>query len=135
MPSPRYWREIPARYRLEGGRCTACGKALYPARKVCPACRGTDMEPINLSRRGTVVTSTVIRVPPDDFVSEAPYAVAIVETPEGARLMAQVADCAPEDVHIGMDVTLEFRKIRREGVSGILCYGYKAVPVEAAVPR
>lgn len=134
MPSPRYWREIPARYRLEGTRCTACGKALYPARKVCPACRGTEMEPLKLSRSGTIVTSTVIRVPPDEFISEAPYAVAIVETPEGARLMAQVADCDPEDVEIGMDVTLEFRKIRREGESGILCYGHKAVPVEAAVP-
>ena len=134
VPSPRYWREIPARYRLEGSRCTACGKALYPSRKVCPACQGTEMEPLKLSHQGRVVTSTVIRVPPDEFVSEAPYAVAIVETPEGARLMVQVADCDPEDVQIGIDVTLEFRKIRREGVSGILCYGYKAVPMEVAAP-
>jgi hypothetical protein len=27
-----------------------------------------------------------------------------------------------------MDVSLEFRRIRREGHGGILCYGYKAVP-------
>ena len=31
MPSPRYWREIPARYRLEGARCKSCGKVDYPA--------------------------------------------------------------------------------------------------------
>ncbi len=54
--------------------------------------------------------------------------MAIVETPEGARLMAQVADCDPADVHPGMKVELEFRRIRKEGLSGILCYGYKGVP-------
>ncbi len=128
MPSPRYWREVPARYRLEGVRCVECEHVAYPARTVCPACRGTALERIELSRQGRVVTSTVIHVPPDDLVDEAPYAMALVETPEGARMMVQVVDCAPEEVVPGLDVALEFRRIRKEGHSGILCYGHKAVP-------
>jgi hypothetical protein len=28
-----------------------------------------------------------------------------------------------------MEVSLEFRLIRKEGQSGILCYGHKAVPL------
>lgn len=128
MPSPRYHREIPARYRLEAGRCTGCGRVAYPARTVCPSCRGRDMEAVTLSRRGSVVTSTVIHVPPDEFLNEAPYAMAIVETPEGARLMTQVVDCDPSTVLPGMEVDLEFRLIRKEGNSGILCYGHKGVP-------
>ena len=71
---------------------------------------------------------TVVHVAPNDLAMSAPYAVAIVETPEKARLMCQVADCDLEKVKPGMDVELEFRKIRKEGHSGILCYGYKAVP-------
>jgi uncharacterized OB-fold protein len=129
MPSPRYTREIPSRYRLEAGRCKACGKVSYPARLLCPSCRGADIEKLNLSPRGKVVTSTVIHVPPDDFLMEAPYAMAVVETPEGARLMTQVVDCEPSSVMPGMDVSLQFRLIRKEGKSGILCYGHKAVPV------
>jgi uncharacterized OB-fold protein len=129
MPSPRYTREIPSRYRLEAGRCKACGKVSYPARLICPSCRGADIEKLNLSPRGKVVTSTVIHVPPDDFLMEAPYAMAVVETPEGARLMTQVVDCEPSSVMPGMDVSLQFRLIRKEGKSGILCYGHKAVPV------
>jgi uncharacterized OB-fold protein len=128
MPSPRYWREIPARYRLEASRCGSCGKVNFPPRAVCPQCRGTEGETLRLSRRGEIVTSTVVRVPPADLTMEAPYAVAIVETPEGARLMAQVADCEPEEVRPGMQVELVFRRIRREGHEGILCYGHKAVP-------
>ena len=76
-----------------------------------------------------MITSTVVHVPPDDFLMEAPYAIAVVETPEGARFMTQVVDCDPSTVLPGMDVALEFRLIRREGNSGILCYGHKGVPV------
>jgi uncharacterized OB-fold protein len=129
MPSPRYTREIPSRYRLEAGRCKACGKVIYPARPVCPACRSADSEMVKLSRKGKVITSTVIHVPPDDFLMEAPYAMAIVETPEGARLMTQIVDCEPASVLPGMEVSLEFRLIRKEGNSGILCYGHKGVPI------
>lgn len=89
------------------------------------------MEAVQLSPTGKVVTSTVIHVPPDDFVSEAPYAVAVIETPEGARLMAQVVDCDNGEVGPGMEVDLEFRRIRKEGHGGILCYGHKAVPARS----
>lgn len=130
MPSPRYHREIPARYRLEAGRCTECGRVAYPPRKVCPSCRGTSFEGLRLTPSGKVVTSTVIHVPPDDFLNEAPYAMAIVETPEGARFMTQVVDCDPSTVMPGTEVSLEFRLIRKEGESGILCYGHKGVPKE-----
>jgi uncharacterized OB-fold protein len=129
MPSPRYWREVPHRFRLEAARCTSCQEVSYPARRICPSCRGNEFEKIVLSRKGKVVTSTVVHIAPNDFLMEAPYAVAVVETPEGARMMVQVVDCDPSEVGPGMDVALEFRLIRKEDHHGILCYGHKAVPV------
>ncbi len=59
---------------------------------------------------------------------EAPYAMAIVETPEGARLMAQVVDCDPAEVKPGMEVGARVPPDPSRGQGGILCYGYKAVP-------
>jgi uncharacterized OB-fold protein len=50
MPSPRYWREIPTRYRLEAGKCGACGKVVYPTRRVCPNCGHDGLDTITLSR-------------------------------------------------------------------------------------
>lgn len=129
MPSPRYWREKASRFRLEAGRCKGCGKVVFPKRKICPACRGREWEEIQLERRGKVVTNTVIHVPPDEFLMAAPYAMAIIESPEGARFMAQVVDCDPAEVKPGTEVDMEFRLIRKEGHSGILCYGHKGVPV------
>jgi uncharacterized OB-fold protein len=128
MPSARYWREIPSRYRLEAARCRNCSKVVYPARRICPSCRGADWDKMALTRRGKVVTSTVVHIPPSDFLMEAPYAVAVVETPEGTRLTIQVVDGDPSSVRPGMEVNLEFRLIRKEGHAGILCYGHKAVP-------
>ncbi len=128
MPSPRYWREIPTRYRLEAARCRKCSKVTFPARRICPACRGTEWEKTFLSWKGKVVTSTVVQVAPTEFQMEAPYAVAVVETPEGVRLMTQVVDCEPASVQPGMEVSLVFRRIRKEGHGGILCYGFKGVP-------
>ena len=131
MPSPRYWREVPGRFRLEAVRCRTCSKVSFPARMICPACRGTEFEKITLTREGRVVTSTVLYVAPTEFAMETPYAVAIVETPEGARLMTQLVDCEPAEVKPGLPVALEFRLIRQEGHGGILCYGHKAVPASA----
>jgi len=129
MTSPKYIRELPALYRLEASRCTQCGKVSYPPRPLCPTCRSEEHELFDLSQRGKVITSTVIHTPCDQFINEAPFAMAVVETPEQARMMVQVVDCDPSTVLPGMEVELEFRLIRREGHGGILCYGHKGVPV------
>ncbi len=130
MPSPRYCREIPNRYRLEASKCSACGKVSFPARPICPGCRATTSQPVRLSWKGRVITSTVVHVAPPEFAMQAPYAVAIVETPEGARLTTQVVDLEPAEVKPGMEVSLAFRLVRKEGHGGILCYGFKGVPAD-----
>jgi len=115
----------PARFRLVCHHCGAEGSVP----RVCPDCGHDGLDTIALSRKGRIVTSTVIHVSPTEFQMEAPYPMALVETPEGARFMVQVADCKPDEVSPGTEVRLEFRRIQREGKSGILCYGHKAVPV------
>jgi len=127
MPSARYTREIPQRYRLEAAKCSSCGKIYYPPRRVC-VCGGREFETVDLPNTGKVVTYTIIRVGPSDFADEVPYGLGIVELDGGVRLMAQLVDVPLDDIKTGMPVTLEFRKIYQEGEAGIICYGHKAVP-------
>lgn len=127
MPSPRYWREIPQRYRLEAGKCKKCGKILFPPRLICPKCGAKEFEKIKLSDEGKIVTFTTIRIAPEQFSTQIPYVVAIVETKEGARITTQIVDCKNDDVEIGKPVKLVFRKLQKESKTGILCYGYKAI--------
>jgi uncharacterized OB-fold protein len=129
MPSPRYTRELPQRYRLEANKCKKCGKIFFPPRLICSNCKSRDFEKIKLSDTGKIVTYTTIRVAPEQFNTQIPYNVAIIELNDGVRLMAQVVDCKPEDMKIGKSVKLVFRKIQEEGAAGIICYGYKAVLV------
>ena len=127
--SARYAREYPQRYRLEAGKCTSCGRIHFPPRVVCMECGKRSFEMVHLSGKGKVLTYTVIRVPPSEFVDEAPYAVGVVELDDGVRLTAQIVDCDFNDLSIGMPVKVEFRRIQEEGEAGVICYGYKFVPV------
>lgn len=129
--SARYWREIPQRYRYEAAKCDACGKVHFPPRMVCSGCRGTTFSKTTLAAEGTVETFTIIRVPPTGFGSETPYAVGIVQLDDGVKVTAQIVDTELNDLQIGQRVRLEFRRVQKEGEAGILCYGYKFVPVDA----
>ncbi len=128
MSSPKYWREMPQRYRLEAIKCKKCGKVLFPPRLVCPACQSREFEQTRINNTGKIETYTVIRVAPSTFVDQAPYIVAIVNLEGGVKILCQVADCELNELKIGMPVNLEFRKIQQEGEDGIICYGYKCIP-------
>jgi uncharacterized OB-fold protein len=129
MPSPRYRREMPQRYRLEAAKCKSCDKIFFPPRLICSKCKSQEFVPVKLSDHGKIITYTTIRVAPDQFNTQVPYSVAVVELKDGVRITTQVTDCRPEDVAIGKTVKLVFRKIQQEGHAGIICYGYKAVLV------
>jgi uncharacterized OB-fold protein len=129
MPTPsKYWREIPQRYRLEAKKCKKCGIVLFPPRLICPECKNREFKDIKLADRGKILTYTIIRVAPKQFVDQAPFAVGIAELDDGVKLMGQVVDCDFKDLKIGQRVRIEFRKIYDEGEAGILCYGYKFIP-------
>jgi uncharacterized protein len=38
-----------------------------------------------------------------------PYVVALIDLPEGVRMMSNVLNCEPDDVFVGMDVKLTWR--------------------------
>lgn len=122
------WREIPQHYRLEGSKCTKCSKTYFPPRVVCPICHSTSLEKVFLPKKGKVVTFTTVRVAPRTFELYVPYSVALIELEDGTRLTAQLTDCNPSEVYIGMPVETIIRKINTEGKSGPIFYGYKFRP-------
>jgi len=125
----RVWREQPQRYRMIANRCTRSGDIYFPPRLVTPGNLNAEFEEIQLSGKGKVLTYTVIRVAPTPYSDLAPYALAVIETVEGARLTAQVSDIPVEQVKIGMEVEFEFRRLFEDNEASVIYYGYKAVPV------
>jgi uncharacterized OB-fold protein len=128
MFSSRSWREYPQRYRLEASKFKKSGKSYYPPRTIDPETGDADYEIVRLPDTGKIVTYTVIRVAPSQWGDESPYALAIIDLTDGTRIMAQMTDCDVNEVKIGMEVRMEFRRIQTEGSAGVLSYGHKAVP-------
>ena len=129
MISPKYFREIPQRYRLEAGKCKKCGQVYFPPRLICPECKAQEFENIRLNPEGKLLTYTIIRVGSDIFSLQTPFAVGIIELKDGVRVTAQIADVELDKIKIGMSLKLVFRKIQDEGASGLHCYGYKAIVI------
>ena len=126
--SARAWREYPQRYRLEAAKFKKSGKTYFPPRTIDPETGDTEYEIVNLPNLGKIVTYTVIRVAPNQWGDLSPYAMAIVELTDGTRVFGQMTDVDVEEVKIGMEVRIEFRRIQTEEHHGVLSYGYKFVP-------
>lgn len=128
MQVAKHWREIPERYRLEAGKCKKCGEILFPGRLICPVCKHTGFDTINLSGSGKIHTHTVIHTASPGFEDIAPYAVAIVELDEGVKILGQITDCNPKEIKTGDRVIAKFRRMNEEGKTGMIMYSYKFVP-------
>lgn len=128
MVPPRFWRECSSRYNLIGIKCTNCNKVFFPPRDICPECRRGSIEKreeVKLSGRGKILTYTVVHTPLKAFDLQVPYIMAIIELEEGPKVTTQIVNCKIDDVEIGKNVKAVFRKIREDGKSGIIHYGYK----------
>ena len=137
MSIARFWRETPRRYNLGGCRCANCGTVYFPPRSVCSTCSKHRrsigrLEPFHLSGDGEVVTYTIVHDAAQGFEMQVPYILAIVKTVEGPQLTGQIVDLDPKDVRIGLRVRATFRRLREEGPSGVIHYGYKFTPAEAS---
>lgn len=93
-------------------RSVTCGALLFPPVPVCPYCRSSDIEIVELSGHGVVVGFTVNHhqwlpsMPP-------PYVIAIVALDEDdrVRLTTNIVDCDPESVVVGMRVRVAFEHV------------------------
>ncbi len=103
-----YWKAA-AQGQLVLPRCKSCVRAFWYPRWHCPNCGGDDLEWMRASGSGRVHTYTVVRQSGDPyFKTKVPFVVAMIELDEGPLLMANVVDCAPASVRIGMPVSVAF---------------------------
>ncbi len=124
----RIWRETEYRYNLTGTKCKNCGRSYFPPRDICPTCHRESigkMEKYKFKGTGTVISYTTVHESAPAFKRQVPYNLAFIKLTEGPVITAQIVDCEPEDIEIGKEVHMVFRKIRQDGESGIIEYGYK----------
>lgn len=71
--------------------CRSCERAIHFPREACPSCLGTDLEFRPAAGSGTVYACSVMPAPGNaGMKGRAPYVVALIDLPEGVRMMSSV---------------------------------------------
>lgn len=96
-------------------RCTACGALRFPAREICSACLGFQVEWVPVSGRGEVFSFNIMhQVYHPGFSDDVPYAVALIKLVEGVKMISNLIGVTPRDITIGMPVHVVFEDITDE---------------------
>jgi len=108
-PENRAFWQGGAQGQLLIHRCRTCRRWFHPPAPVCPKCTARDVGPEPVSGHGTVISFTINHQQWVPALSE-PYVVAIVELDEqpGLRFLTNIVGSAPEEVAIGMRVSVTF---------------------------
>ena len=116
-PSPStlpFWKAT-AEHRLVLPRCTTCGTYRFPPSPFCWKCRAQAVEWIEHDGDGEIYSFTVIRHAVIPALRDAvPLIAAVVALPgtDGCRVVANIVDADPDEVRIGMRVTLDWYDVR-----------------------
>lgn len=113
--------------RIIAGRCRDCGHYTFPKYLACPKCFSDDIEDKPLSPTGKLHAYTIVRRSMPDY--PVPYGLALVDFPEGVRVMAQVAYEHMERLKSGMEMGVTIGTVRK-GQEGGEIKSYKFYPIE-----
>lgn len=128
MEVSRHWRLKRQRYALVGEECPHCADKIFPPRDICPSCGEDAKTEFQFSGLGQVYSHTTVQDAPNGHKEQAPYTVALVQLEEGPLVTAQLTDLGEAPVEIGMPVEMVTRKLKTEGETGMIVYGYKFRP-------
>jgi len=121
---PDLFKETPSGYVLIGNKCPSCGLISFPKAEFCINCLNENMEEVELSKRGTLYSWTVTRVPVGKF--PLPYAIGMITLPEKVRLFAPLV-IDKKEFEIGTEMEMEIATLWMEGEKNFIGYKFKAV--------
>lgn len=115
--SAEFW-EATREGRLLVQWCTECDKGIFYPRAFCPDCGrsavGAGLEWRTASGQATVHSLTIEHNPAAtgaSFSGGEPYVVALVDLAEGVRMLTNIVGCPPDEVRVGMAVTLTWEPL------------------------
>lgn len=103
----RFWFDAAEDRSLVIQRCASCKTLRHPPGPCCPECRSFDWDTVEASGRATLY-SFVVAHHPRHPAFDYPLLVAVVELEEGTRLITNLVGVEPQDVRIGMPLSLEW---------------------------
>lgn len=81
-----------------------------------------------MPRLGTLLSYTLQRESVAGFEDQEPMIFGLLELNNGVRIVSQIVDLPYDSLKEGMKLNAVFRRIRVDGESGQIFYGYKFGP-------
>lgn len=127
--SIQYWRIRDRYYRLMGNKCEECSAEFFPPVYRCRKCGSAKLVDVEMPKTGKIMTYTQLHEPMPGFESQAPLFLAVIELDNGARVLSQIVDTPDDAVKTGARARAVVRRVRVDGDSGQILYGYKFIVV------
>ena len=103
---------------LMGTRCCDCGEVFLGKAIACQLCQSENIESMTLSRTGKLYSYTINwNRPPGDFKGPEPFqpfAVGLVELPDGIRIVSVLTDCDFDKLTINMGLELSVEELYKD---------------------
>ena len=107
-PTIEEFYKFVSQKKLMAVRCVRCQNVMVPPRQICTKCRSSTVEWKELGHKAKLVTYTIVHVAPPQFKHMTPYAVGIVEMPEGVKLPGIIRTARLESLKVGMELEVDF---------------------------
>lgn len=113
IPQPTDWSrpfwEGAKEGRLLVKTCRSCGHADHPPYLFCTQCGAEDCEWREAQGRAKVVTYAISQYGvPAPFVDDLPYVLAMIDLPEGPRMITNIVECDHASLRRGLEVEVVF---------------------------
>ncbi len=123
-----YWRMRDRYYNILGNVCRKCGQEYFPPVNICKKCRSDQLKEKEMPRNGTLLSYTMQRESLAGFEDQEPMIFGLVKLENGVKIVSQLVDVPYESLKEGLKVRAVFRRVRTDGDSGQIFYGYKFGP-------
>lgn len=101
--------------KIVGYQCRNCGEKRIDIIEFCPDCHKAQLQKVEFSGKGSVLTYTIQFVAPEQFMNEVPYAWAIIQLDDGPRVTGWIPFISkPSDLPLGQRV--QFKRSYLPGI-------------------
>jgi len=97
--------------KVMGTRCKGCGLVFFPPRADCYQCLESDVEWIEISGKGKLVSYSKLEYAPVGFGDDLPYSIALLDYGNHKIFGRIASDMPEEDIEVGMEMKTEVNKL------------------------
>ncbi len=116
LPIPTSWSQpfwdASKKHRLVLKKCSKCGFIDHPPYMFCTSCHTDEHKWIEASGKATLAAYAINMFGvPFPFWADLPYVVAMIDLPEGPRMISNVVECDHDKLENGMELEVVFDDI------------------------